>query len=208
MLCLSGFELYSRWVPLLCVLQSKKGQEQAQSTRSIKLTCQRHFNFLNFEQVAVLMGVNYKRSYCLGFHVKCGLWPWSWVTRHLRFFFIRKCMAVLPDRKKVAVITRCPYYRGGQLIRQIRVDGLKRSLHGSHSMLCYIAKVCVLFFSHAAGYRSPRQAPDSTETLYLQAKANQYYSQWSTRSAYHRKGNFQLLSDERLSCRTELLPCG
>ena len=26
--------------------------------------------------------------------------------------------------------------------------------------------------------------------------------------AYHRKGNFQLLSDERLSCRAELLPCG
>ena len=34
----------------------KTAQEQAQSTRSIKLICQRHFNFLNFEQEAVLTG--------------------------------------------------------------------------------------------------------------------------------------------------------
>ena len=30
-------------------------QEQAQSTRSVKLTCHRHFNFLNFEQLSVSM---------------------------------------------------------------------------------------------------------------------------------------------------------
>ena len=34
----------------------KTVQEQAQSTRSIKLTCHRHINFLNFEQV--VMGWN------------------------------------------------------------------------------------------------------------------------------------------------------
>ena len=34
----------------------KTVQEQAQSTRSIKLTCQGHCNFLTFEQVAVLTG--------------------------------------------------------------------------------------------------------------------------------------------------------
>ena len=34
----------------------KTVQEQAQTTRSIKLTCHRHYNFLTCEQVAVLMG--------------------------------------------------------------------------------------------------------------------------------------------------------
>ena len=35
----------------------KTVQEQAQTTtRSIKLTCHGHFNFLTLEQVAVLMG--------------------------------------------------------------------------------------------------------------------------------------------------------
>ena len=34
----------------------KTVQEQAQSTRSIKLTCQGHCNFLTFKQVAVLRG--------------------------------------------------------------------------------------------------------------------------------------------------------
>ena len=32
-------------------------------------------------------------------------------------FLIRKCMDVLPGRKKVAVITRWPYYRGGRNAR-------------------------------------------------------------------------------------------
>ena len=36
----------------------KTVQEQAQSTRSVKLTCHRHFNFLNFEQLAVSTGWN------------------------------------------------------------------------------------------------------------------------------------------------------
>ena len=34
----------------------KTAEEQTQSTRSIKLTSHRHFNFLSFEQVAVLAG--------------------------------------------------------------------------------------------------------------------------------------------------------
>ena len=34
----------------------KTVQEQAQSSRSVKLTCHRHFNFLNFEQLAVSTG--------------------------------------------------------------------------------------------------------------------------------------------------------
>ena len=38
----------------------KTVQEQAQSTRSIKLTCHRHINFLNFEQV--VMGWNVRDS--------------------------------------------------------------------------------------------------------------------------------------------------
>ena len=46
------------------------------------------------------MGVNYKRSYCLGFHVKCGLWPWSWVTRHLRVFFYKEMYGCFAGPKK------------------------------------------------------------------------------------------------------------
>ena len=34
----------------------KTVEEQAQSTRSIKFICQRYFNFLNFEQEAVITG--------------------------------------------------------------------------------------------------------------------------------------------------------
>ena len=45
------------------------------------------------------------------------MWPLAVLTGdriNEGFFFIRNCMAVLPGQKKVAVKTRCPYYRGGR----------------------------------------------------------------------------------------------
>ena len=60
-----GYKITTSALYVYCSLNTV--QEQAQSTRSIKLTCHMHFNFLNFKQVAVLTGWNYKRFYCLGF---------------------------------------------------------------------------------------------------------------------------------------------
>jgi len=60
-----GFSIATSAPYVYCSL--KTVQEQAQSTRSIKLACHRHFNFLNFKQLAILTGWNYKRFYCLGF---------------------------------------------------------------------------------------------------------------------------------------------
>ena len=60
-----GYKITTSALYVYCSLNTE--QERAQSTRSIKLTCHMHFNFLNFEQVAVLTGWNYKRFYCLGF---------------------------------------------------------------------------------------------------------------------------------------------
>ena len=75
------------------------------------------------------------------------MWPLAVVMGDpaLTVFFIRKCMAVLPDRKRVAVITRCPYYRGGQLIRQIRVDG-RSEAYMSHILCCAILQRFVSCF--------------------------------------------------------------
>ena len=65
----------------------KTVQVQAQSTRSIKLTCHRHFNFLNFKQVAVLTEWNCKRFYWVFGILKCRRWPYYRVTA-LTVFFI------------------------------------------------------------------------------------------------------------------------
>ena len=40
------------------------------------------------------------------------MWPLAVLTG----FFIRKCMAVLPGRKKLAVIIKWPYYQGGRKV--------------------------------------------------------------------------------------------
>ena len=68
------------------------------------------------------------------------MWPLAAVIggRINGFFLI--CMAVLPGRKKVAVITRCPYYRGGR----------KAGLHGIPSCL-FLRAACKGFvaFFHA-----------------------------------------------------------
>ena len=48
------------------------------------------FNFLNFVQVAILMGWNYKRFY----------WDDYFKMRLLYSFFIRKCMAILLGQQK------------------------------------------------------------------------------------------------------------
>ena len=60
-----GFKIATSTLYVYCSL--KTVQEQAQSTRSIKLTCHRHFNFLHFERMAVLTRRNCKRFYRLGF---------------------------------------------------------------------------------------------------------------------------------------------
>ena len=49
-----GYKITRSALYVYCSL--KTVQEQAQSTRSIKLTCHRHFNFLNFKEVALLRG--------------------------------------------------------------------------------------------------------------------------------------------------------
>ena len=49
-----GYKIATSALHVYCSL--KTVQEQAQSTRLIKLTCHRHFNFLSFEQVAILTG--------------------------------------------------------------------------------------------------------------------------------------------------------
>ena len=70
-------------------------QEQVQLTRSKKSACHKHFNFLNFERVAVLTSQ---------FNVSdFKMWSLAVLTGDRikeRFSFTRKCMAVLPGRKK------------------------------------------------------------------------------------------------------------
>ena len=87
------------------------------------------------------------------------MWPLAVVMGDPAFtvFLIRKCIAVLHDRKKVAVITSCPYYRHGRKARfhcilsclflrepilLFNVVGLVNAL----SMFCYIAKFVSCFF--------------------------------------------------------------
>ena len=82
----------------------------------MKLTCSRHFNFLNFERLTVLTRWNYKRFYYLGFeNVAVGCINGS---PHQRGFFIRKCMAV---------ITRWPFYRGGRKVGFCYVRSTKKN---------------------------------------------------------------------------------
>ena len=86
------------------------------------------------------------------------MWPLAVVMGDPAFtvFFYKEMYGCFAGPKKsgrnneVSVLPRWSAHQTNQS------GWLKRSLHGSHSMLCYIAKVCVLFFSHAAGYRSPR----------------------------------------------------
>ena len=92
------------------------------------------------------------------FGISCKMWPLAVVMGDPAFtvFFYKEMYGCFAGPKKsgrnneVSVLPRWSAHQTNQS------GWLKRSLHGSHSMLCYIAKVCVLFFSHAAGYRSPR----------------------------------------------------
>ena len=99
--------------PLIRSLMGQKEQARLNKLRllgqSIKLTCQRHFNVLNFERVAVLTGWNYKGSTVWDFK----MWLLGVLTGHrINVFFNikRKCMAVLLGW----VITRWLYYWGGR----------------------------------------------------------------------------------------------
>ena len=92
------------------------------------------FDFLNFEWVAVLMGSNYKRFYCLGFK-KPGHWPHLQVTTLMRVFY-KKMYGLFAGPKKVAIITRWLYYRGG----------CKVGFHCiTYSLLCPWAKRAITF---------------------------------------------------------------
>ena len=96
----------------------------------------RAFNFLNFEWVAILMGSNFKRFYCLGFK-QPGHLPHLQVTAlFLMRVFCKKMYGLFAGPKKVAITTRRLYYQGGR----------KAGFHYiMDSLLCPWAKRAITF---------------------------------------------------------------